>query len=102
MEQLKIGVVGGRRGMTFMETLRSMGEWACLYAVCENDPLVVEARRENGYFERNQKRTFQRRTKLKRRNQNQVYRIIPKSSAVSSKASAARKFPALAIARIFP
>ena len=51
MEQLKIGVVGGRRGMTFMETLRSMGEWACLYAVCENDPLVVEARRENGYLD---------------------------------------------------
>jgi len=51
MKQFKIGVVGGRRGMTFIETLRSMGDRACLYAVCENDPLVIEARRKNGYLE---------------------------------------------------
>ena len=51
MAQLKIGVFGGRRGMTFMQTLREMGDRACLYALCENDPLVVEARTENGLME---------------------------------------------------
>ena len=44
MEQLKIGVLGARRGGTFIQTLQSMGDRACLYAVCENDPIVKRDR----------------------------------------------------------
>lgn len=44
MAKLKIGVVGTKRGVSFMLTLKAMGDRACLYAVCENDPELIESR----------------------------------------------------------
>lgn len=46
MAQVKFGVVGTIRGITFIELLQVMGDRACLYAVCENDPAKVEKVRD--------------------------------------------------------
>ncbi len=37
MAQIKFGVVGAIRGMTFIELLGTFGDMACLHAVCENN-----------------------------------------------------------------
>ncbi|MBE6779005.1 MAG: Gfo/Idh/MocA family oxidoreductase [Ruminococcaceae bacterium] len=37
MATIKFGVVGTIRGITFIELLQTMGDRACLHAVCEND-----------------------------------------------------------------
>ena len=43
MDNIKIGVVGTIRGMTFVKLLQVLGDKACLWAVCENDPEKAEA-----------------------------------------------------------
>ncbi len=42
MARIKFGVVGTIRGITFIELLQAMDDKACLYAVCENDPVKAE------------------------------------------------------------
>ena len=42
MAKIKFGVIGTIRGITFIELLQVMGDKACLHAVCENNPELLE------------------------------------------------------------
>ncbi len=38
MSTIKVGVVGVKRGMTFIKLLQTFGDVACLHAICDNHP----------------------------------------------------------------